>query len=1846
MRTWLRAPGRRRTVLGAGLAVSLVVQVLIAGSLPRADAATEPIAPPGAGPVSRPLPAEGRPNHGLPPGKRAAAVPPGAKAAGPRKQLSAAERAKAPRPAARSTKPGAVRSNDAGPPTGAQNLVLRPGFAIGDTSLALYFDAADPGLSAWSSWQATVYDVATTTAQVSVSMSPAEAKPCAALRQFCRTFGIDLGWTLVPDQQYFATITVTLSDGTQVTSAASGTAKARGTIVPPALPDAQAIGCACGDVLYPATAGQAIRGAGVNTGTGTFNWSQTDLRLASIGIPFAATRTYSSANTGAGSLGIGWTWGLDIRVIPPAGGQTAVTVRAEDGAQAVFTRTADGSYARPPNVRTNLRAVDGGWLLVTPDQLTYTFDNGGRLTSARTSRGLGLSIEYGATRWTVTDAAGHHVAVEVGSDGLVDRIALPDGRSVRYAYTGGLLTSVTDVLGRTWKYGYTDQVFTTMVDPRGITQLTNVYAGGRVAAQTDAEGAVTRFSFDPSIHEATTIDPDGVHSFDGYQGNVLLYSQNGNNDTINRRYDAALNPNLFVDAKANQQETGFDAAGNATSMTAPDPFSFSELIGYDAHNNPISQTDALGNASTSTYTAFDELQSLTDPLGNQEVQRRDNRGLVVATVDPRGKVTTMDYDAAGNLVARTTPLGEKTTFAYDQSGRLVATTEPRGNVAGAKAKDFTTRFEYDDADRLVRTLAPGKKASETVFDEVGQVVRTADPLGRATTYRYAKVIGRQVAVTDPNGNTTTITYTAAGRQSSVTDAAGNKTTDTYDNRGNLSTVVAPRGNVTGANAADFTTTFVYDSNELLIRTRHPYPGGGFVDLDADYDELDRETTSIDPLGKPTVTNYNNNSDVTSVVDPLGQTAGVQYDKDGRPTVNTAPDGGNSVTEYDAAGNVTRLTAPSGGVVTWTYDDDGRVVSMTDPRGNVTGANPADFTTRYRYDASGNLISVTDPLGRVTRFGYDNNGRTGSVTDANGHTTRYEYDDADQLTAVIGPDAGPPKKGTRYDYDGVGNLTRRTDPNGNGTAYGYDKVNRLVSTVDPLRRETKYRYDADGNQTQIVAPGSGDAAKRTITDRFDILDRRTTRLLGTAGPNYAFGYDAKNRITSLVDPAGMRTQSYDDVDRLTSVSRGGQTFGYGYDGDSNVTRRTWPDGTTVTSTYNTADQLLDLTVSGGVAGTTPAKYAFSYDPSGRPLRTTYPASTGLVTDRGYDRVGRLVDLATRSGGGTGGTGGTEVARFQIARDPIGNPLRVTTSRGTKSQTVAYRYDEADRLLAACYGVSTCDGKPTGSVTYTYDRVGNRTSQTLTGNAVGATALNNNNNGVTVRYSYDDADELVRLSTKDNHGSRDQTLSYDPRGNLTRFGSTRFAYNLDNTKASATSGGTTTRYGYDAEGLQVSATGGTGTRAWSWDVNAAVPQLALDSTGPGAVRGFLGGPQQTALALLTGAVDPLLPDPQASVAAVAAPDGTVQAEYDYDPFGAARTNGTAGDAAKVDNPLRFQGGYLDSTLDGEYLFPLRDYDPTTGRFDSVDPVSGSSRKPAVSSYAYVDDRPTTLRDPSGASSNPLHDAAEAAALPQLYARYGAFNVYAGDVAPTLRGVPGVICVPTYRRLAGEPRRSCPDIIVRSGSRTLVYEVKPASRYGRSNRTARQVARYVRSLRPPRFPGTQAGPPIAPAAGPAPGGGLVLIFSGANWATFAPPGLPRANNSSGVIYYIKARPPQRQPARRSAPAPARQPATVPAPALPMVPGEPDVGLIPNLEDFIPQPDVGLIPDLGSQLHPQPAPPPAQQPAQPGSGYCPYLAAIGCGGVPGGGYAPFPPGIWEPFPMPGGNPVPGFPMPEPAIP
>lgn len=1548
----------------------------------RAAQRRTPDAPNGPRAKVRPLPLSAVPNHGLPRGERPPVDPPSTAAHGKPKRLTARAWRAVPRPAegaafgpsagqvqgptargtgtvtasALSTVDGTAQTMDGGEGAdggevvAADRLVLRPGFTMGDTSLALYFDLQDKG---FTSWTASVFDAETGAEQASATLGVEDLAACGSPRQYCRSFGTAEGWVLDPDRSYFARITVTYEDGATVVSPPSNESKPRKVLLPPAIPAAQTSGCACADVLGRSAPGQQVRGFGVNTGTGVFSRTESDLSLASFGVPFAANRWYSSASTTPGMLGVGWTWSYDVLVTATDDG---AVVRAEDGAQAVYQRRDDGSYRRPAGVRSKLTKTDAGWKLTTPEHTTLRFDSEGRLLSVVDVHDNGVNLGYDAGGLSsITDAAGRVVKITLRTDlGLIRRIDLPDRRFVQFDYDGRRMITAQAPNGRTTQYRYDSSGrLSQVIDPRGQVQVTNTYdaSSGRVLKQTDVFGKSTTFAWDADKEEAKTTDADGVVHYDGYKNNHLVYTQNGNGDTHHVRYDTEGNPDLDVDGNGNQRETVYDADGNPTDQKAPEPFGFTEKASYESGNEPTSFTDGNGHTWKAEYNDFHELVKKTDAEGHSWTYEYDDRGLKTSEKDPRGHVTRFEYDADGNQTAKVTPTGRRYEFGYDGSGRLISTTDPRGTASGADPSAYTTRYAYDEGDRPTSTTEPGKRPAVKTYDELGRIAVDTDPEGNSVRYTY-DVANRLVEIKDKIGNITSASYTAAGRKASITDPEGGRTTYAYNKKGLLEKVVSPLGNRDGADPAPFTTTLSYDQNDNPLRATTPAPGGGTVTKDLRYDELDRTTADVDENGVATEGSYDNADNLSKVGLPGGGTLSFGYDANNRPTSEEGPNGNVAKVDYDAAGNVIKQVTAMGGVTTQTYDDDDRLVSAVEPRGNIDGADPDDFRTRFGYDAAGNRTSVTDPLGNVTRDVFDANSRLTAHTDANGHTTRYRYDQLDRVTEIIAADSTD-GRATTFKYNAMDDLVERRDPNGNAISASYDRLGRVSSSNDSLGRLRQYVYDAESRLTQIVTAGNsgGEPAGRTIFQTFDNLGRLTKRQLGSGGLTYTFGYDDKNRLVSTGDPGGLTTRTYDDADRLTKVTREGRVYEYDYDHNGNLVSRVNPDGTAMTARYDDDDQITSLSQAGG-------RWTFDYDAAGHRTKTELPGSS--VEERTFDRAGRLTHLDTHGEDGT-------LGRYDLTLEPVGNPSRIRTTRGSVSEDVAYTFDPVNRLSAACYGTTSCDQDGTGKITYTYDQVGNRTSSARTGSA----------GSDSTTYRYDTTNQLVSR-TVTGTGAGTTTYTYDSEGNQTRAGADTFVYNLDHTLASATIDQKQVVFGYDGLGNRLTETTGSGSDARTitadWDFGSDLPQITserVEGVSGSALRSFVTGPDGETLGLLDADTELrslYVHDWLGGTSGLVSPSGAVQALYDYDPYGQPRSSPTqagldpAGNALTDANPLRFAGGYADEQLGGSYFLRARNYDPSTGRFLSRDPAPRVGVS-ASSAYAYADGVPTSFTDPTG-------------------------------------------------------------------------------------------------------------------------------------------------------------------------------------------------------------------------------------------------------------------------------------------
>ncbi len=1288
----------------------------------------------------------------------------------------------------------------------------------------------------------------------------------------------------------------------------------------------------CGQVADP-----------VNSLTGAFEHVETDLGVAGTGVPLTIRRHYSSDN--------GWVHDQFVAWVDAGAG--AKNVLVEGFQELMFTPAVGGGYSGAPGVLATFEQVAGGYRLTTADQVVYEFNDlggFGLLTSKRDRNGQGITVAWnGFLIASVTDSAGVTATFAYDASDQLTSVSVPDGRSVSYGYTGGLLTSVTDVRGKVWSYTYDGSGrLATVVDPLGHTQVANVYGpDGRVSQQTDAVGETTTFLYNEvgSTLTTTVTDARGNEWTDFYESGVLVERDDALNNETGFVVDGDLN-NTSVVSPLNETTTmTFDASGNVLTATAPPSLGgATKTFTYNANNDPLTVTDARGKVTAYTYTGAGNVESVTQDGQAAGSYTYDSGGRVLTSTDGNAHTTTYTYDAAGNTASVTNHLGEKTTHTYDAQGNVLTRVDAKGNVAGCGcAAQYTTTSTYnaagqlltetdtlghvtsnvyDDAGRLTSTTDGNGKVTSHVYDDANRLLSTTAADGGVTSFTYDDV-GNQLTVTDPLGHMTTNEYDANNRLVSTTTASGAKTTFFYDGNGNLVRQVEPRGNVLGADPDDYDTLFTFDAAGRML-------------------------TETDPLGHTTTHVYDNVGNEVSVTDPRGKTTTSTYDGRNRLLTTTAPDTGvttftydvvgNKLTEkdprnnittytYDAADRPASLTKPSGGKTTYGYDANGNQTSMVEPRGNVTGCGcAAQYTWTYVFDRANRKTGETSPLGHTTGFALDNVGNQLSVTDANSHVTAYTYDNVNRVKTVTAPDLGV----TTYTYDVAGNMTAKKDARNNTTSYGYDLDNRRTTVTNPLGKVWTTSYDAAGHVASTVdangnaTPAGGDG---TTTFTYDRAGRLTNINYSDTTPDVTYTYDNAGNRLSMIDESGSESRTYDNNNRLLTVTRGSNTFTYVYDLAGNLTSRTYPGGAATTYTYDVDNRM-------GAAVNSSLTTTYGYDPAGNLTTATLPSANAFVETRVYDRSGRLTEVQNKRGTAT------PLSRFQVTLDPVGNPTQWNRTGGL-TQLQNYTYDANDRVATVCFAAS-CTPTSTNRIAWTYDKVGNRLTETR-----GATTTN---------YTYNVGDQMLTAGATN--------YTYDSNGNQLTAGTRSFTWNLANYLKTTAQGSTTSTYTYDGDNKRLQTSTGTAASAkvnFQWDVNHGLPQIARELDGNNTLqRQYIYGLQR--IRQSNGTASYYHYDPLGSIANLTSSSGTTQWTWSYEPYGVIRT--TSGTSPT--NFLNYTGEYKDPT--GLYHLRARQYDPTTGRFLATDPLAPEVRGGAVSSYSYVSAQPTVLVDPSGMRGSP--------------------------------------------------------------------------------------------------------------------------------------------------------------------------------------------------------------------------------------------------------------------------------------
>jgi RHS repeat-associated protein len=397
--------------------------------------------------------------------------------------------------------------------------------------------------------------------------------------------------------------------------------------------------------------------------------------------------------------------------------------------------------------------------------------------------------------------------------------------------------------------------------------------------------------------------------------------------------------------------------------------------------------------------------------------------------------------------------------------------------------------------------------------------------------------------------------------------------------------------------------------------------------------------------------------------------------------------------------------------------------------------------------------------------------------------------------------------------------------------------------------------------------------------------------------------------------------------------------------------------------------------------------YAYNAQGLP--TTMTGATTYVTATGYTEYGeqnqltlsaggkqvyrdftyetgtrRLVEAATRRD-----TTATLVSDVSYSYDDAGNILRISDApdpaTGSTTDTQCFTYDSLRRLTGAWTPRSgDCSTAPTASGlggpapyrdAWTFDQAGNRTTQT--GTAPDGTTTKNT-------YTYNkpgtaQPHALQGVTTTNSVGTTSNSYAYDPAGNLTqrtRAGvGQSFDWDAEGHLSKVTQNGKTTSYVYDADGDRLISHAPDGTTLYLGDT-----ELHMDNSG-----GLVGTRYYTyngqMIAMRNGATGKLswLVSDQHGTAEIAIDESTQAIQRQrHDPYGNPRGTGTA----LVAGDRGFVGGVADASTGLTHL-GARDYDPTIGRFISVDPQIDYEDPQQMNGYVYANNSPVTFTDPDG-------------------------------------------------------------------------------------------------------------------------------------------------------------------------------------------------------------------------------------------------------------------------------------------
>ncbi|MFD3921422.1 polymorphic toxin-type HINT domain-containing protein [Streptomyces sp. NPDC058595] len=853
---------------------------------------------------------------------------------------------------------------------------------------------------------------------------------------------------------------------------------------------------------------------------------------------------------------------------------------------------------------------------------------------------------------------------------------------------------------------------------------------------------------------------------------------------------------------------------------------------------------------------------------------------------------------------------------------------------------------YDTVTSTPSTCGPAK--DQLCFDRYGRRLAETDAYGKVTSTVHTPATGEaptSVAVTNALGHTVTTKLDPLRAQTlSVTDANDRVTTSEYDPLGRVTKTWLPnRSAATNPDSPSYSFAYlIRRDNVNVVTTNNLTHDAKYATSYAFYDGLLRprqtQEESPDRAGRLVTESFH---DTRGLAD---RSSGTYYaDGPAEPVLVTGQE-----TKYPAHTETL-------------FDGAGRPTAVISKRFT-------DETKRTTTSYSGDTTTVVPPKGGTA---------TTTVVDALGRTTELkQYTDAERTASQT----------TAYVHDKKGRLAEVTDPSGAKWTYGYDIRGRQTTNSDPDKGSSTTTYDKGDRATDTK-----DARGITLHTDYDDLGRPTALKKGTA-TLATWAYDTASRGKGQVAKTTRHVGANAYETAITSYDPLYQPI---------LTQVTIPanEGALAgtykwTTGYNPISGQVARTDQPAMGGLPPERVANTYTPVHGQLDTVGAGVDVLLSDSTYDHYGRPIIQKMGAFGQSVSVASeyddhtSQLKRNYIDRevapqrledtaykyDPAGNIEQIATAYGQDAarttDTQCFAVDQLRRITEAWTNTGTaCADAPSASVvggpdaywtTYAYDAVGNRKTETQHKTASGPTAD-------TIRtYAAPEAGKHNLPSvTQTGTAPRTETYTYDAAGNTEtrKIGNAdkqTFVWDDEGHLGSVTKVTDTTSYVYDTAGDRMIRRDTTGTTLYLPGGN----ELHLDKAGKVTGTRYYTADEQTIAMRTAGKLTFLLSDHHGTATTQITADATqAVTRRKTTIFGAPRgTQPTnwAGDKG-------FVGGTIDKSTDLTHL-GAREYDPSTGRFISVDPIMDLADAQQMHGYTYSNNNPVTYTDPTGLCMDP--------------------------------------------------------------------------------------------------------------------------------------------------------------------------------------------------------------------------------------------------------------------------------------